>query len=274
MARRYGHRRRSSYTSRNIGLERATEHIRQAKELSKELGGTDKDVKSYFFSLQDSERVRIFEEYERLYGRPARDYAEKTIPKWRSGATHMSGMVAERLFSLLPKYMPIEQKFKLTENLWRHIGPISHRNIYVNPSVSLEELEKVVHNYLETDVLDYKIPEQMENRFQWLSDGDVSIKQQLLNYLRQLEKKLATESLLINLPILANHLQSAQGKFTTSVSHRMEIGKNSITVHLTEKVEGITENAPLVESSTNGETDWSWIWWVIGILVLFAVLGG
>lgn len=273
MTRRYGDRYRSSYSSRDVGRERALEHIRQAGVLSKELGGTDKDVKSYFFSLNNSERDRILEEYERLHGRSAREYAENTISKWRSGEVKMSGMVAERLFSLLPKYMPIKEKFRLTESLWRHIGPTSRRDIYVNPTVSFEELERVVQGYLETDVLEYKIPEQMEARFQWLSQGDVGVKQQLLNHLRQLEKGLATESLRTNLPALASHLQSAQGKLTTHLSHRLEIGKNSITVHLTDKVDGITETAPRVVSQNSG-SDWSWIWWIVGLFVLFVLLGG
>lgn len=34
----------------DIGLERALQHIREGEELSRELGGTDKDVKQYFFS--------------------------------------------------------------------------------------------------------------------------------------------------------------------------------------------------------------------------------
>ena len=36
---------------RNYGQERALQHIQEAKDLSRELGGTDEDVKSYFFSL-------------------------------------------------------------------------------------------------------------------------------------------------------------------------------------------------------------------------------
>lgn len=273
MARRHGYRGRSSYRSLDIGRERALEHIRQAGVLSRELGGTDKDVKAYFFSLSSAERGRVLDEYERLHGHSAREYAEKTIPKWKSGKVHMSGMVAERLFSLLPKYMPIEQKFKLTESLWRHIGPTSRRDLYVNPSVGIEELEEVVRGYLNTDVLDYKIPEQMEKRFQWLSQGDVNVKQQLLNHLRQLEKGLAAESLRVNLPMLANHLRSSQGELTTNLWHKLEIGKNSITVHLTDKVEGITETAPAIPRGS-GDSDWSWVWWVIGFIVLVAMFGG
>ena len=46
-----GGKRHKSYGNRSVGLERALKHIREAETLSSELGGTDKDVKEYFFSL-------------------------------------------------------------------------------------------------------------------------------------------------------------------------------------------------------------------------------
>ena len=256
---------------RSFGHERALEHIRQAEKLSDELGGTDKDVKAYFFSLGASDLSRVFAEYERLHGREARDYAEITMPNWKSGRVQMSGMVAERLFNLLPRYMPLEQKYKLTESLWRNVGPMSHRTLYVNPSVAPDDVIALVKEHLERDVLSYTIPEQMEKRFKWLSQGDVDTKQKLLNFLRSKERELAAESLRINVPLLAEHLRSAQGSHTHHLAHKIQIGKNQIVVTLTSKVEGITESAPPAPASASGTADNSWIWWVIGIAILIAL---
>ncbi|MEW6106934.1 MAG: hypothetical protein AB1563_11325 [Bacillota bacterium] len=259
------------YRDRSYGRERALEHIRQAEQLSRELGGTDKDVKAYFFSLRASALSQILAEYERLHGHKAREYAEKTIPSWRSGRVHMSGMVAERLFSLLPKHMPLEQKYKLTESLWRHVGPVSRRTLYVNPNVEPAEVIAVVKEHLERDVLSYAIPEPMEQRFTWLSQGDIDIKQKLLNFLRAKDRELAAESLRTNLPILTEHLRSAQGSHTHHLTHKLQVGKNEIAVALTSKVEGITEIAPHVAASTSSAWGNSWIWWLVGIVVLIAL---
>lgn len=251
----------------SLGYERAREHIRQAEKLSHELGGTDKDVKAYFFSLGGSDLSRVLAEYERLYGREARDYAEKTIPNWNSGRVHMSGMVAERLFNLLPRHMPLEQKYKLTESLWHHVGPASHRTLYVNPNVAPDDVLALVKDLLERDALSYAIPEQMEQRFNWLAQGDVDTKQKLLNFLRSKERELAAESLRINMPILAEHLRSPRGSETHYLVHKLQVGKNQIVVTLTSEVEGITETAPRTRSSSS---DYSWVWWVIGIAILVA----
>lgn len=260
------HRTRGSHRHRSVGRERALEHIRQAERLSQELGGSDKDVKVYFFSLGAPELSRILNDYERLYGHEAREYAEQTIPSWKGGRVRMSGMVAERLFGLLPRYMPLEQKYRLTESLWRHVGPVSRRTLYVNPGVPLEEVTAVVRGHLERDVHSYNIPEQMEKRFAWLSQGDIAVKQALLNFLRSKERELAAESLRLNVPILADHIRSAQGSHTHHVVHKLQIGKNEMVVTLTHRVEGITETAPPMPSSGA----W-WAWWIIGIVILIAL---
>jgi hypothetical protein len=105
------------------------EHIAAAKRLSAELGGMDQGVKAYFFSLSPLELSAILDDYQQAFGRQAREYTADTIPKWRSGRVQMSGMVAERLFNLLPPHMPLPTKYKLVEGLWHHVGPSSKHRI-------------------------------------------------------------------------------------------------------------------------------------------------
>lgn len=266
---------RSYSRSGSYGSERAREHIRQANQLSRELGGTDKDVKAYFFGLSASEQAPILDEYERLHGSSAREYAENTLPRWQRGRVHMSGMVAERLFRLLPRYMPISQKYKLTESLWRHVAPASSRALYVNPNASPDEVISVVRGYLEQDVLEYKIPETMERRFDWLSQGDVDVKQQLLNFLRQKERELASESLRLNMPILTEHMRNAENNHAQHFSHDLQIGNTKIAITFTDRVDGITETAPPVpkslhRNSSDGGGLW-WLWLAAGLIVLWVL---
>src|SRR5687767_12306685 len=93
------------------GIERARQHIAEAQALSAELGGTDEDVKQYFFTLSPEKLSLVLDAYQRKHGLERRVYAEQTLPRWRSGRVHMSGMVASRLYSLLPPLMPLEAKF-------------------------------------------------------------------------------------------------------------------------------------------------------------------
>ena len=63
-----GRRRRSYYHARDIGLERALQHIEDARRLTAELGGTDQDVKEYLFSLSRQQLGPILDAYEQKYG--------------------------------------------------------------------------------------------------------------------------------------------------------------------------------------------------------------
>ena len=262
MGRYRGYRRQRSY---GRSSQKALEHIREAEALSSELGGTDEDVKKYFFSLPENDLKEILDKYQIKHGIKAREYAEITLPKWKIGKVHMSGMVAERLFSLLPPTMPLEFKFRLTESLWKYVGPSSNKTYYIGLDVDLEELSRRVREHLEEVVTGYDIPSSMEARFKWLSQGDVGIKQQLLNYFRQKEKALLSEALLTQMPVLKNHLLSKEGNLTTRVVQGLKVGKHQVTVVFDKRVSGITDIAParLIEKIGS-----SWIWWVIGISVL------
>ncbi len=265
---RYRGNRRNSYGGRSVGLERALEHIREAEVLSRELGGTDKDVKEYFFSLPKSQLQTILDKYEREYGKQARDYAQNTLYKWKTGKVHMSGMVAERLFSLLPPTMPIESKFKLTESLWKHVGPSSSKSFYVGLDVNIEEISQRVKEHLAQVVTHYKIPDSMESRFDWLSHGDVETKQKLLNYFRQQEKALLSTALSTQLPVLLNHLQSDKGNLTTHAAQILKVGKHEVRVEINERVNGVSEIAPARPKKLS---DNSWVWWVVGVIILLII---
>jgi hypothetical protein len=55
--------RRSYYRSRDIGYERARQHIEDYRRLEAELGGSLEDVKQYFFALNSSQLRQILLSY-------------------------------------------------------------------------------------------------------------------------------------------------------------------------------------------------------------------
>ena len=161
MGRRY--RGRYSYRSRtDIGHEIARQHIEDAKRLTEELGGTDQDVKQYFFALSPKALNSLLDEYERKHGREPRLYAEQTMPKWRSGGVRMSGTVAERLFNLLPPRMPLPEKYKLVETLWKHVGPRSKRIVRLGLDAGIDDVIDAVRKYMNDVVVHYNIPSSLE----------------------------------------------------------------------------------------------------------------
>lgn len=255
---------------RNIGLERALEHIEAAKRLSDELGGTLDDVKEYFFKLSSYKLTAILMAYEKEYGSSARNYAVTTIKKWRSGEVQMSGMVAERLFNLLPPRMPLTEKYKLTESLWEHFGPSSKKRLRIGLDANVEEAVEAVRIHFDEVIEHYKIPEQLERRFNWLAAGDVEVKQQILNHLRDRERTLLSEGTRIQLPVMIDHIRADAGKLTSRMSQTLKIGKHELELLVDRKATGIRLEkwSPLVNASGGG----AWGFWIVVALVaLFLV---
>lgn len=250
---------------RNIGSTIALQHIEEAKKFSSEMGNIDQDVKDYFFSLKANQLDSILKQYGDEYGESAKSYAKETIQKWKTKKVQMSGMVAERLFKFLPPLMPLSYKFQIIENLWKHVGPSSQKVFYVNPNTSLDEIEKKIKEYCEKIIINYKIPDILEHRFNWLSQGDVLLKQQLLNFFIQQERLIAETTLNTHLPLLIEYQKEQKANYVNNVSHTLKIGKHEIKIVLTLDVENITELSPIKHSFGENKIEWF-------VIIFFAIM--
>lgn len=263
------------------GRSRALQHIEEAKQFSREIGGSDRDVKDYFFSLSDRELAPVLAEYGERYGQPAQEYAELTIPRWRSGKVTMSGMVAKRLFDLLPAKMPLAAKYKLTEDLWKHFGPSSQMALRVGADATVDEIVAAAASHISDVVISYRIPEELARRFDWLASGDVGVKQQILNYLRDLEKGLVIEAIELQGPIMIEHLRGESAAHTSRFSQRVMVGKHELELHADRAFSGVRLEAPQArsrsgstktQSATGESTSYGWVWWVLAAgLILYAL---
>lgn len=275
---RTGYSRRSRGSSRgrsSAGYERARQHIQEAEELSRQLGGTDKDVKEYFFRLSASDRSKVLHLYGQKHGDKARQYAEETIPRWQAGRVKMAGQTAARLFDLLPPLMPLPEKYRLAESLWRHVGPQSKRRLRVGLDATIDDALAKTSEHVEGVVNSYVIPDSLTQRFNWLSAGDVDLKQQLLNHLQELEKKLVVEDARQYLPAMLDQLRRDAGGHTTRLARILRVGKHELEVLVDPAASGVQlEEWRLLSQSSIGGGNLTWLWWLIGIIgvILFFVL--
>ena len=234
------------------------------------MGGSVSDVKAYFFGLKNAELNELFSVYRRKYGASKEAYARQAFSKWRSRATQMSGLVAKRLFDLLPPRMPIATKLELAGNVWRHFGPSSTHRFTIGPNANVELVIGRIHEKLTAAIQDHNIPENVKNRFDWLAAGDVSVKEQLLNYFRQLDRQIAAENLHEQIPVLQAQMRD-HGAHTGSVHTKIQIDKHSVEIWIDPKLdsqfrEGRLEPKP----STRGAS--GTIWFLVLVAVVIAII--
>ena len=268
--------RRRSRGNRNYsdsqGYERARKHIEEAEQLSKELGGTDHDVKEYFFSLSGDSLKSVLDAYERKYGRIKREYAENTLPRWRSGRRHMSGLVAGRLFSLLPPRMPLRDKYGLVDTLWKKHCPHTDKVIRIGEDADAKTIIQEIYAFLLDRISHYKIPEPLERRFQWLAAGDVDIYQKLLNHFMDMEKALIVQGMKERLPVLLKHSYENR-EVLQKLSHSIQIGNHKLELVFDPNTTGISfEDPSQFRTTAVTSSDTGCLWFIIigiGLFVLY-----
>jgi hypothetical protein len=235
----------------------------EAEEFSREIGGTDADVKEYFFSLHGSELDSIFSKYGQLHGVQAEQYARKTINKWRSGTRRMSGLVAKRLFDLLPPRMPPKKKYELAENVWKHFGPSSTQHFRVGPNTSIADISDVVMQHLNGVVNSYSIPKDVQNRFNWLADGDIRVKEDLLNFFRKMERDLMLERVSAEMPVLQRQML-VHDDITDSLRSVIQVHKHEVNIWVDKDLDDTIVEGRRIPKSSAGYGGKAW-WWLIAI---------
>jgi hypothetical protein len=174
--------------------------------------------------------------------------------------------------------MPLQKKYELIANLWAHCGPSSKKMLRVGLDATMEDILDQIRQHIEGVVVHYRIPENLEKRFDWLAAGDSHVKQDLLSYLRHTEKSLVVEGARLQLPIMLEHLRSEQGQNTHRLAQVLKVGKHELEVSLEKSFSGVALVDPpsrftSVSRPQSSDGDYRWLWWIIGIgAVLFLIV--
>ena len=275
----YRYRYRSRYRSKSIGHEAALRHIKEAEKLSEELGGTDEIVKQFLFGLRGKQLLSLLDDYQKVYGYEKRQYAEKTIQEWSSGRVRMSGLVAGRIYNLLPPQMPIDLKYRIAEQLWDHVGPKSQKSLRFGSSSTSTQVMSQVETYISSVVQNYDIPDRLNERFDWLTAGDVKLKQQILNHLRMSYKKLAVDAAREPVNLMFSQFLQNDKSNIAKFNHTIRVKNIELNLIPDPNADGVTfeEYTPKIyrsnESSGTSEFDKFCPWIIgIGIIIIIAVI--
>lgn len=149
----------------------------------------------------------------------------------------MSGLVAARIYDLLPPHMPLQDKYRLVDTLWQTYRLKSHKAIAVGPNATQEEVLQIVSNHLDSVVKAYVVPDPLRNRFHWLSSGDVSAFESLLNHFLMRDRELVLEGLALKLPIFFAQIRE-RPEMTQRLVQEVVVGGHRLQVVFTAHANG------------------------------------
>lgn len=184
----------------------------------------------------------------------------------------MSGLVSKRLFDLLPSRMPPGIKLQLAENVWRHFGPTSRIDYSVGPDADPSQVISSVRAKVAVAIQDYRIPENVSNRFNWVSGGDVRAKEALLNHFRHEESRVAMETLDLTLPALLAQMRE-HGQVTGAATTKVDIQRIAVSLCVDPSLGGSFREgrpAPKPTPARGGGSGAVWliIAAVVGVLIM------
>lgn len=158
--------------------------------LSVAIGGFDEDILERFYSLTPDQLARLFNIYATEYGNGPAAYARKTYAHWKRGGVRPSFLTINRLLDSLPLVLNFDGKCELLRKLReRHRKPDNY-SLRVKADDWKEHVVPLVKAVIQK-AYHANLPEAVERRLTWLSNGDMQTARALLAYSQALESAVA-----------------------------------------------------------------------------------
>jgi hypothetical protein len=191
----------------------------------------------------------------------------------------MSGLVASRLFNLLPPLMPLEAKFDLVDSLWRHVSPSRKRLIVAGRSTPIDQITEAVILEVRGLSTNWEIPTTMKNRFNWLAQQDSETYENLLQHIKEVERLQGEKILQEQIPVLKNKFDMELSDTASRMSYEIVVGRQTVELRLLEGAQSISVGAwspPYKVTKPNNVSTLEsgiplWLW-VVGLVAIVIFL--
>lgn len=219
--------------------------------LSVALGGFDKDVLERFYSLTPDQLARLFNIYSDSYGDGPAAYARKTYTDWKHGAVRPSAQTINRLLDSLPLVLNFDGKCELLRKLReRHRKP-EHHSLKVKADDWKEHVVPLVRAVIQK-AYRANLPEAVERRLTWLSNGDMQTARAILAHAQALEGAVAVTLLQDEMRNIENALTNLDGKGKVTHTIRLPYGQIQLKISGRRRMDKESENgAELVRQNDN-----------------------
>lgn len=212
------------------GWQRAQRHIAAAGAFSAEVDGTDRIIKDVFFRLSGPSLDALFAAYGHRFGSTAAGYARTTRDRWRRGQVKMSGIVAQRLYAVIPAFMSADDKGHIVEVLWKRYASRSNWYLYVGTGASIADFMQRVEGHFDALLSYGNLPPTLTSRFAWLTDNDAMETRRLIAKFAEGQKATAFTAARISVGVMTTAMGAGPIRNPDALSHSVAVGDHVLTL--------------------------------------------
>jgi hypothetical protein len=202
-------------------------------ELTKLFGGAVGAIQSAFLALDEEALDALLSDYGEIHGASPEAYARKAFPKWKSGATKLSGQTMERLVTFVPPYLAPAQRFEiLRQVVEKHRPRTPYMSVHVDPKHPEEgfaKLDALLATMKKEDILAH-VPEDVLAAASWLCDNDITAARALLAQAEGKSNEIMRIAAIKEVELLKSTVRARQVQHAT-YSVEMPAGRLTVSVH-------------------------------------------
>jgi len=220
--------------------------------LSAALNGFDKDILERFYSLTPEQLTHLLNIYSESYGEGPATYARRTYSGWKHGKVRPSAQTINRLLDSLPLVLDFDGKCELLRRLRERHRKLEHHSLKVKADDWKEHVVPLVKAVIQK-AYRANLPEAVERRLTWLSNGDMQTARAILAHSQALEGAVAVSLLQDEMRNIENALTNLDGKGKVTHTIRLPYGDIHLKISGRRRMDKEPDNgAELVRQNDNG----------------------
>ena len=228
------------------------QHRTLKARLSATLGGFDKDILERFYSLTPDQLSRLFNIYSDSYGDGPAAYARKTYNDWKQGEVRPSVQTINRLLDSLPLVLNFDGKCELLRKLRERYRRPEHHSLKVKANDWKEHVVPLVKAVIQKSYR-ANLPEVVERRLTWLSNGDMQTARAILAHAQAVEGAVAVTLLQDEMRNIDNAITHLDGKGKVTHTIRLPYGHIQLKISGRRRMDKESDNGTeLVRPNDSG----------------------
>ena len=179
--------------------------------------------------LDEKELEQLFELYKKQFGRGAARYARKTYRKWERGEVRPIRKTFERFLIQLPKVMSYDLKCEVLRLIMQEYCAKEEYKLAIYTDNWEETLEPMVRKIVDKPY-SAQLPKEIEEKLEWISNGEMQIAQDILRKSQIEEGKIAVSMLREEIENIQNLLIETNGR--GKITHQLKFPCGKITLEI------------------------------------------